>query len=66
VGAKQAFFIFPWFVIRGYSDLKVMCSNLTVDKESYFQKKYFRSIFVSFGIPVTYANYEIQSGPKIS
>jgi hypothetical protein len=31
-------FIFPLFVVHWHSDLKILCSNLTADKQFYLQK----------------------------
>jgi hypothetical protein len=33
-------FIFPLFIVHRHSDLKVPCSNLSVDERFYLQKKH--------------------------
>jgi hypothetical protein len=54
-------FIFPWFVVRWHSDLKVPCSNLT-RHTIYFQETLTVEAFLfRKAYQLTYTKYELVS-----
>jgi hypothetical protein len=48
------FFIFPSLTVHRHSDLKVPCSNPTIDKHFIFKNTYFVIVFVSKSVLKTY------------